>query len=46
LALTEGLVTELSADIAKSVREELGKRFAAVLEKKKHADESVEAGRV
>ena len=44
-ALSEGKVTELSADIAKSVQTGLRKRFANVLEKKKHADESVEAGR-
>ena len=44
-ALSEGTVTELSADIAKSVQTGLHKRFANVLEKKKHADESVEAGR-
>ena len=44
-ALAEGSVTELSTDIAKSVQEGLRKRFADVLEKKKHAHESVEAGR-
>lgn len=44
-SLSEGAVTELSADIAKSVQEGLRKRFAAALEKKKHADESVAAGR-
>jgi len=44
-ALSGGSVTELSADIAESVQEGLHKRFADVLEKKKHADESVEAGR-
>ncbi len=44
-ALAEGSVTELSADVAKSVQEGLRKRFADVLEKKKHADDSVEAGR-
>lgn len=44
-ALAEGSFTELSADIAQSVEEGLRERFADVLEKKKHADESVEAGR-
>ena len=44
-ALAEGSVTELSSDIAKSVQEGLRKRFADVLEKKKHANDSVEAGR-
>ena len=44
-ALSEGSVTELSADISKSVQDGLRKRFADVLEKKKHADDSVEAGR-
>lgn len=44
-ALAEGSVTELSTDIAKSVQEGLRKRFANVLEKKKHANDSVEAGR-
>jgi hypothetical protein len=44
-ALSEGSVTELYADIAKSVQEELRKRFADVVEKKRHAYESVEAGR-
>ncbi len=44
-ALSEGSVTELSDDIAKSMQTGLRKRFADVLEKKKHAEESVEAGR-
>ena len=44
-ALSEGSVTELSGDIARSVQDGLRKRFADVLEKKKHADDSVEAGR-
>jgi len=44
-ALSEGSVTELSAEMAKSVQEGLSKRFADVLEKKQHADESIEAGR-
>lgn len=44
-AVEEGSVTELSADIAKSVQEGLRKRFADVIEKKKHADDTVEAGR-
>lgn len=44
-ALVEGSVTKLSDQITGSVREELQKRFADALEKKKHADNSVEAGR-
>ena len=44
-ALAEGSVAELSTDITKAVQEGIRKRFANVLEKKKHADESVEAGR-
>ena len=44
-ALAEGSVAELSTDITKAVQEGIRKRFADVLEKKKHADESVEAGR-
>jgi hypothetical protein len=44
-ALSEGALTDLSAELTKSVQAGLRKRFADVLEKKKHADESVEAGR-
>ena len=44
-ALHEGSIEKLSADIAKPVQEGLRKRFSDVLEKKKHADESIEAGR-
>jgi hypothetical protein len=44
-ALSEGSIEKLSAEAAKSVQEGMRKRFADVLEKKKRADESVEAGR-
>jgi hypothetical protein len=44
-ALMEGSIEKLSAELAKSAQEGIRKRFADVLEKKKHADESVEAGR-
>lgn len=44
-ALSEGSSAKLSKEIAESVQEEIQNRFARVLEKKKHADESVEAGR-
>lgn len=44
-ALAAGSIGELSADIAKAIQEGIGKRFADVLEKKKRAEESVEAGR-
>lgn len=44
-ALHDGAIAELSADIAKSVQEGLRKRFAEVVEKQKHADDSIEAGR-
>lgn len=44
-ALADGSVDDLSNEIAASVRDGLRQRFAEVLEKKKHADESVEAGR-
>lgn len=44
-ALEEGSVTGLSDEIAGAVREGLRKRFEDVLEKKKCADDSVEAGR-
>jgi uncharacterized protein DUF6448 len=44
-ALAEGAIDELAAGIAKSVQDGIRKRFAEVIEKKKHADDSVEAGR-
>jgi hypothetical protein len=44
-ALMEGSIEKLSEELVKSVQEGIRKRFADVLEKKKHADESVEAGR-
>lgn len=44
-ALSEGSVSELSGEMARSVQAGVRKRFATVLEKKKHAEESVEAGR-
>lgn len=44
-ALSEGTIDELAAETAKSVQERIRKRFAEVIEKKKHADDSVEAGR-
>jgi len=44
-ALAEGAIDELAAEIAKSVQDGIRKRFAEVIEKKKHADDSVDAGR-
>jgi hypothetical protein len=44
-ALREGTIDKLSADLTKSVQGGLRERFAAVLEKQKRADDSVEAGR-
>lgn len=44
-ALEEGSVTALSEEIAGSVREQLHRRFTEVLAKKKHANDSIEAGR-
>ena len=44
-ALAEGAIDELAAETAESVRDGIRKRFAEVIEKKKHADDSVEAGR-
>ncbi len=44
-ALLAGSVDELSAKIGNAVRDGIRKRFAEVAEKKKHADDSVEAGR-
>ncbi len=45
-ALLAGSVDELSAKIGNAVRDGIRKRFAEVAEKKKHANDSVEAGRV
>ena len=44
-ALDAGSVDELSAKIGIAVRDGIRKRFAEVVEKKKHANDSVEAGR-
>ena len=44
-ALDSGSVDELSAKIGNAVRDGIRKRFAAVAEKKKHANDSVKAGR-
>ena len=44
-ALAAGAIDELAAETAKSVQDGIRKRFAEVIEKKKHADDSVEAGR-
>ncbi len=44
-ALDAGSVDELSAMIGNAVRDGIRKRFAEVAEKKKHANDSVEAGR-
>jgi hypothetical protein len=44
-ALMEGSIEKLSEELVKSVQEGIRKRFADVMEKKKHADERVEAGR-
>lgn len=44
-SLEQGSANELAADIAKAVQEEIQKRFTQAVEKKKHAEESVEAGR-
>jgi hypothetical protein len=44
-ALQEGTVDKVSADIAKSIQEGLRTRFTEVLEKKRHADDNIEAGR-
>ncbi len=45
-ALLAGSVDELSAKIGNAVRDGIRKRFAEVAEKKKHANDSVETGRV
>jgi hypothetical protein len=44
-ALEQGNVDKFAAELTKSVQDGLHKRFAKVVEAKKHADESVEAGR-
>ena len=44
-ALHDGEIDRLAAELAKSVQDGIRKRFAEVIEKKKHADDSVEAGR-
>ena len=44
-ALASGSIDELSAKIGNAVRDGIRKRFADLTEKKKHADDSVEAGR-
>jgi hypothetical protein len=44
-AINAGSVDELSARIGIAVRDGIRKRFAEVAEKKKHANDSVEAGR-
>ena len=44
-ALDAGSVDKLSAKIGNAVRDGIRKRFAEVVEKKRHANDSVEAGR-
>jgi hypothetical protein len=44
-AIQQGSADELAGEIAKAVQDGIRKRFAQVVERKKHADESVEAGR-
>jgi hypothetical protein len=44
-ALQEGKIDELAAELTNSVQDGIRKRFAEVIEKKKHAEDSVEAGR-
>jgi hypothetical protein len=44
-ALRDGSIDEVAAELAKSVQDGLRKRFASVMENKKHAEHSVEAGR-
>lgn len=44
-ALQDGRIDELAAEFAKAVQDGIRKRFAKVMAKKKHADDSVEAGR-
>lgn len=44
-ALADGSIADLTSQISKSVEAELRSRFAEVIEKKKHANTSVEAGR-
>jgi flagellar hook-length control protein FliK len=44
-ALETGSVDELSQEIARRVAEGIRRRFALAVENRKHAEESVEAGR-
>ena len=44
-ALAKDAIDELAAETAKSVQDGIRTRYAEVVEKKKHADDSVEAGR-
>ena len=44
-SLQQGSVDELAGEIAKAIQQGIGRRFAKAIEMKKHADESVEAGR-
>ena len=44
-SLQQGSVDELAGEVAKAVQDGIRTRFAKAVETKKHADESVEAGR-
>ena len=44
-ALRDGAVEAVSLELANSIKHGIRQRFAAVIEKQKHADDSVEAGR-
>jgi hypothetical protein len=44
-SLQQGSVDELAGEVAKAVQDGIRARFAKAAERKKHADESVEAGR-
>jgi hypothetical protein len=44
-ALEHGSAKELAQELAATIEKQIAQRFAEVAEKKKHADESVEAGR-
>jgi hypothetical protein len=44
-ALAEGSVDKLAEEITKSTQEGMRKRFAEVIEKRNHAEDSIEAGR-
>ncbi len=44
-ALQQGSVVELAGEVAQAVQDGIRTRFLQVVEKKKHAEESVEAGR-